>query len=776
MRLFRSHVTITKMAEGRLFMRLALSVIFSILILSLIVCMVFARRSKKSVGNVVAFLIMGMAIPVVGNLIIIISTNRLLSTAGYYIYYLGMAAAVYSSWIFTHNYCELGKPKRIFQILLGVFFGVDVLLYALNPFFKWSFTTEMIFVEDRVYFRAIHYAGQTYHRLLCYSLFAAIIVVFIVKTVRASKVYKEKYRVMLFSMLVTVAVETYYVFSRQTLDVSMIGFGIYGLLAYYFALKYRPMKLLDRMLAGMASEMPEALFFFDKSGKCIWTNDPGKTLVGISKDNFDDIKDDLCFLFGDIDFASSGWAKRVTLGSGEDAQYTFLTMKSVVNDKNRVIGSYLSIRDITEEQREMKREMYRSTHDSLTGLYTKEYLYECISSRLDNDKTTDYMIGYIEVANYKVINDVFGRKFGEFALKKIASFIDKSTSNKCIYGRLSDDSFGILLDKPTFNIERVENILAGFTIKDNNLEHRINIRFGIYDIAPDDETDVPLFFDSAHLATTMLSDNTQKHVVFYDDKLRNEIVHNQLISNQVKDAIASKQIRPYLQPIVDSQGLLAGAEALVRWIHPDEGFMNPGMFIPIFERNGLIAEVDRHMWRCACEILSDWKERGIGSFISVNISPKDFYYMDVVSELRSLVDEFGIEPVKLRVEITETVMATGSVDILKIVEDLRGNGFIVEMDDFGSGYSSLNLLKDININVVKIDMQFLKDSERNMKANTIIKNIISMSEELGIDTLTEGVETAKQFEKLYAMGCKLYQGYYFSKPVPLEDFEKQWFD
>ena len=776
MRLFFAHDKIEQIEKGRQFMRLALSVIFSILITSLIVCMIFAKRSKKSVGNVVAFLIFSMAIPVLGNLIIIVSTNRLVSTVGYYIYYLGMSAAVYSCWIFTHNYCELGKPKRIFQILLGIFFGIDVLLYALNPFFNWSFSTEMIFVEDKTYFRAVTYIGQTYHRFLCYSLFAAIIVVFTVKTIRASKVYKEKYRVMLFSMLITVAVETYYITSRQPLDISMIGFGIYGLLVYYFALKYRPMMLLDRMLASMASEMPEALFFFDKSGKCIWTNEPGKTLVGISKDNYDVVKEDLCFLFGDIDFNSSGWAKRVSIGSGDEAQYSFLSMKSVVNDKNKVIGSYLSIRDITEEQREMKREMYRSTHDSLTGLYTKEYLYENISNRLKNDHETDYMIGYIEVSNYKVINDVFGRKFGEFALKKIAGFIDKSTSRKCLYGRLSDDAFGILLDKPTFNVERVESILSNFTVKDDNLEHHIQISFGIYDIDPDDEIDVPLFFDSAHLATTMIHDNFQHPVVFYDDKLRNEIVHNQLISNQVRGAIETKQIRPYLQPIVDSKGLLAGAEALVRWIHPDEGFMNPGMFIPLFERNGLIAEVDRYMWRCACEILSDWKTRGIGSFISVNISPKDFYYMDVVSELKALVEEFGIEPVRLRVEITETVMVTGSVDILKIVESLRENGFIVEMDDFGSGYSSLNLLKDININVVKIDMQFLKDSERNMKANTIIKNIISMSEELGIDTLTEGVETAKQFEKLYAMGCRLYQGYYFSKPVPLEDFEKQWFD
>ena len=140
------------------------------------------------------------------------------------------------------------------------------------------------------------------------------------------------------------------------------------------------------------------------------------------------------------------------------------------------------------------------------------------------------------------------------------------------------------------------------------------------------------------------------------------------------------------------------------------------------------------------------------------------------------MEEHGIDPVKLRIEITESAVMDDAVDIHKAVSELRDYGFIIEMDDFGSGYSSLNLLKDMNIDVIKIDMQFLKDSERNMKAGLIIKHIISMSEDLEIDTLIEGVETAKQFENLYAMGCKLYQGYYFSKPVSVEDFEKQWFD
>ena len=758
-------------------MRTGVSVIFGILIIALLVCLVMARRSKKSIGPTLSFLLAGLTIPVLGNLIIIYSTQRALSMIGYYVYFIGMDCAVYSLWYFTHVYCGMGKPKRGLQILIFTLFGADFIQYALNPILRFTFATEKILVENKVYFRLVPKLGQSYHRVVCYGLFLAILIVFIVKMIKSPKVYRDRYVVIVISIMITGAVETYYIFSRKPMDMSMIGFGLFGLLVYFFSILYKPMKVLDRMLAGMASDMPDALFFFDENGKCIWTNEPGRNLIGVSKDNYNDVKYNLKFLFGDdIDFNSTGWFKQVTLGTGDETQYTHLAMRSTTDEKGRVTGSYLSIRDITEEQRELKREMHRSTHDRLTDLYTKEYLYENIDRRLHSDRETDYLIGYIEVANYKMIHDVFGKDFAETTIKHIAGFISRNVSDKCLYGRLSDDSFGILFEKHNFNEEGIKNRLENFTIKDDNLEHHILIHFGIYDVTPEDAIDVPLFFDSARLATTMIRDNYKDIIVYYDDKLRNEIIHNQLISNQLTEAIETRQIRPYLQPIVDSIGMLAGAEALVRWIHPEEGFMNPGKFIPVFERNGLIATVDKHMWKCACEILADWKKRSIEAFISINISPKDFYYMDVVSTLKELVEEHGIDPVKLRVEITETVMMSDTVDILKIVDELRSYGFIVEMDDFGSGFSSLNLLKDMNIDVIKIDMQFLKDSERNMKSGIIIKNIINMSEELDIATLTEGVETAKQFEILYAMGCKLYQGYYFSKPVPLEDFEKQWFD
>ena len=757
-------------------MRTTLSIVFSLLIVSLLICAVLALRSKKPVGRSVANLLVALTIPVLGNLILIASSDDIIATVGCYIYFLGMDASVCSVFYFTHSYCEIGKPKRSLLILIYSLFGIDMVHYALNPYIGLSFATEKVLVEGRAYYRLIPYIGQAYHRVVCYSLFIASLIIFVVVTSKASKVYVEKYMVILFSMVITGAIESYYIFSGQPMDMSMIGFAVFGLLVFFFALHYRSMRVLDRLLASMASDMPDAIFFFDNSGKCIWTNEPGRKLIGISKDKYDDVKANLLFLFDDIDFENAGWEKKVIVGEGDDAQYLELSMRSAVDELGKLTGSYLNVHDYTDEQLAMQKEIYNSTHDKVTGFYTKEYLFEKISKRLENDKTTDYMAGYIEIANYKMINDVFGSEFGLLTIKKVAQTIQENSSKKTLFGRLGNDSFGMLIDKARFDVAKLEKLLETFSVSDENMEHHILVHFGVYDFSKDEEIDLQLFFDSARLATTVISDNYHNKVVFYDDKLRSDAVHDQLISNQLKEAIETKQVRPYLQPIVDSQGLLAGAEALVRWIHPEEGFMSPGQFIPVFERNGLISYVDKYMWRCACELLASWKEKGIKSFISVNVSPKDFLRLDVVAEMKSLVEEFGIKPEKLRIEITETAVTTENVDMFKIISDLREYGFIVEMDDFGSGYSSLNLLKDISLDLIKIDMQFLKDSERNMKAGLIIKNIINMSEDLGIDTLTEGVETAKQFEKLYDMGCKLYQGYYFSKPVPVEDFEKQWFD
>jgi EAL domain-containing protein (putative c-di-GMP-specific phosphodiesterase class I) len=223
---------------------------------------------------------------------------------------------------------------------------------------------------------------------------------------------------------------------------------------------------------------------------------------------------------------------------------------------------------------------------------------------------------------------------------------------------------------------------------------------------------------------------------------------------------------------MDREGKAVGAEALVRWIHPEEGLRPPNAFIPVFEKNGMIAEVDRFIWRKSCEILARWKQEGKDLFISVNISPKDFYLLDVSGELKRLVREYGVEPAALRLEITESMMMGDTEKQMEILKALREAGFCIEMDDFGSGYSSLNLLREMPVDVLKIDMVFLRQAGQNPRARTIIRQVIAMARELRITSLTEGVETKAQYEGLWEMGCELYQGYYFAKPMPEEDFER----
>ena len=322
-----------------------------------------------------------------------------------------------------------------------------------------------------------------------------------------------------------------------------------------------------------------------------------------------------------------------------------------------------------------------------------------------------------------------------------------------------------------FDEKYIDECLSNFDVKDGNKEHRLIIHCGVIEVT-DHDMDVSVLFDRAHLAISKVKDDYNVHIAYYDDSVRNNVLREQMIASQLNEAIETRQIVPYLQPIVDSSGRVLGAEALARWIHPTEGFMSPAEFIPVFERNGMIADVDLHIWKCSCEILKRWQDKGVDMFISINISPKDFYFMDVPFELINLVNEYGIKPKRLRIEITETALMDDVDNRMKDISRLRSAGFVIEMDDFGSGYSSLNMLQDMPVDVLKIDMGFLRKAEVSQKAEMIIYNIIAMAKDLEIASLTEGVESQYQFEQLSRMGCKLFQGYHFSKPIPIEEFER----
>ena len=544
---------------------------------------------------------------------------------------------------------------------------------------------------------------------------------------------------------------------------------------FYFALYYRPMRLLDRMLAGVASQMPEALYFFDGTGRCIWANRQGAKFMNVRNESYDSVTDQLIRVFDDIGEDEDRWSSRKTIGVGETTKYYVLERQSLNDVHNKVAGSFLSIRDVTKEEKALRVEKYNATHDNLTDLYTKEYLYECTARMIGEHPGENFLIAFINVTDFKIINDIYGSDFGDFVLKKIASYIMETMPEDSVYGRMGGDKFGICIAEREFDEAKIEKSLSDFVVSDGVNRHNILLHMGVYEVSEPD-LDPSIMYDRAHMALSVIKNEYQRRISYYDDKMRDSVIWSQRLSSQLEDAIALKQVVPYIQPILNKEGKIVGGEALVRWIHPEYGFLAPDMFVPVFEKNGMIAELDRYMWRCACEILARWKKEGKDLFISINISPKDFYFMNVNEEIIKITSAYDIEPRKLRIEITETIMMTDVNSRLKNLMKLRDDGFIVEMDDFGSGYSSLNLLKDMPVDVLKIDMAFLKQSKENIKTQKILHNIIKMSDDLGIVPLTEGVETIEQYRMLSEMGCKLFQGYYFSKPLPLEEFEKYAYD
>ena len=756
-------------------MRIEFTIIFSLLVIILTVCTIASMNSRKIIGKSVAFFVCSIIPPVIGNLIIVCAKDKFPAMLGYYIYFLGMDIVMYAMLRFTVRYCRIKRPNKILEYGVYALLTADVIQYAFNPVFHQAFDTEPIMYEGDLYFRLIPKLGQTYHRIVDYAIFTIVLFLFLIKSIRSVRIYAERYLIILLALVVGGVWETFYIFSRTPIDRSMIGFAVVGILVYFFALYYRPLRLLDRMLAGMASEMPEALYFFDDNGLCIWANDRGIKLADINDDDYAQAESRLTELFGDLNIKDDEWSAEKELKTEQGTtKYYVLEKHTVPYSESKIAGSFLSIRDNTDEHMALRREIYNATHDALTGLYTKEHFYDCISKEIQKDNDKHYAVVYINVNNFKMINDVFGSSFGDHVLKEIAKRIRECCHENSIYGRIVGDIFGMFIPVDEFDDAMIEEALGHFTVTEGHMSHNILIHMGVYFI-PDKSIEISVMFDRARIAVTQIKDDYKICLAYYDDKMREQVLWDQHISSQLNEAISKKHIRPYLQPIVDTAGKPIGAEALSRWIHPTDGFLSPARFIPVIERNGMIAEVDKYMWKCACEILAKWKKEGREQFISVNISPKDFYFMDVVSVIKNLVEKYEVEPKKLRIEITETVMMDDNENRIAILNEFKQAGFIVEMDDFGSGYSSLNMLQDMPVDVIKIDMGFLNRSELDEKGQKILHNILNMTSDLGIISLTEGVETTEQYSMLLNMGCRLFQGYHFAKPMPLEELES-WFD
>lgn len=416
----------------------------------------------------------------------------------------------------------------------------------------------------------------------------------------------------------------------------------------------------------------------------------------------------------------------------------------------------------------------KSSIDELTGLLNQKAFLREISNILSLNEKDKYMIVYFDVQRFKVINDMFGMAEGDRLLKYIADVISKNLENNGKACRLSSDRFVFFSGCPADERERlILKILDD--ISDFDLPFEITCNAGAYIIPDEDILSSGSLISRAIIAQNSVKGSYTKRYAFYTEILRKNLLSEQEISGIMRTALKKEQFVVYYQPQYNhSTGLLVGAEALVRWIHPEKGMISPAQFIPVFEKNGFITSLDLYVFEKVCRFIRKCMDNNISVVpVSTNLTRYDIFSPDFMEKLEATRKKYDIPSKYVRVEITESAAIGNGQFINDAVRKLHGYGYIVEMDDFGSGYSSLNILKDIDFDIIKLDMKFLqKEKDGGNRGGTILSSVVRMVNWLGLPIIAEGVETTEQADFLGSIGCDYIQGYLYSKPLPEEQYLK----
>lgn len=741
----------------------------------LLFCIYIVQRMEKSaLRNTVFGLLLSQTGMVVLYGMALMTVDEKLALFFYALFYFSVDFMTLSLFIYSRVYSNTYRHRVWVHVATYILLFADAVLLCSNLGTQKVFrVTPMTDRFGNVYYGVRNF-GTLYsiHTLICYAFAFACLIALLYRRTKCPKIFRVNYRSIIITLVFTAIANILFFQFGGVYDFSLIGYTLSCCVIMYFTFFHVPAGLIEKMLALFIKTIDDGVVCYDVKGKCIHANEQAKKIMqGDELSTFD--KNLQTWLHGRNlrDIEDGTWEEKFEL-DGKQHFFQFEYKKMIYD--NHEIGSFFLMHDRTDEVERVKLEQYKANHDALTGIYNREYFYERAEQKLRENPDTEFYIVCSDIRDFKIVNDVYGSKKGDDILVKQGESLKQKTPPGCIYGRLAGDRFALLLPKELFQenvfrreISRIEQI-------EGNTNFRLRMYMGIYEV-DDRNTPLAVMCDRAIMAIKTIKDDVANRIVYYDKELRETALKEQGIISQFHDALESGQFCFYIQPQISADGVVRGGEALVRWIHPERGMIPPGEFIELFERTGLISELDRYIWEKACIQLRDWCRQGHADFyLSVNISPRDFYYMDIYKVFTQLVQRHGFEAKNLHLEITETAVMSDTKKVIRLVNKLRQYGFKVEMDDFGSGYSSLNMLKDIKMDTIKLDMGFLRKTRNNERSMSIVSNVIHLSKRLGMEVVTEGVETREQVDALTMMGCDVFQGYYFAKPMSVWDYEDKY--
>lgn len=747
----------------------------SIFIVLMGVYCIYLKQNKSPLSKSLFNLHLGAIVSTVLYNISLITTNLLSAYFITSLYYISIHFLVILLTDFIFIFTEMSSsPKykkfiKIFnKIWLCVFF-VDSFILILNPFFHHEFELSRLYINHNVFlcWNAKYFWMFNIHLCLCFALSAVIFGILLVKIIKANRFYKSKYISVFAVFLITLVVNVVFLKSKTYFDFSVLFYSVFSIVCSCFTLFSIPRSIQNEMLKQLSDNINIGIFCFNLERKCIYSNNTAKKFFLAKDELLNELKSLLAlrkdFVKRNIEIKQDD--KTLTLAE----EFSYL-----LDSQKKAYGYILKLNDITEELNKASEELFDSTHDALTGLLTRDAFYSETEKILKSDPNSQYYMICTNIKNFKLVNDLFGSEKGDEFLKEFAKKLKNTQYKTILTGRITGDRFAILINKTevdeTDALQKIKE-LEKFTV---SLNYKLHIFVGIYKITDINEN-VSSMFDKAVLAIKNISENYSVNVAYYDNDMLSILKKNREVINAFNDALNNNHFKMYLQPQVRcSDEKVVGAEALVRWETEKGVIHSPASFIKILEDNGLIHELDKFIWEQAVQLLQKWQLLGIDYHISVNVSTRDFYLIPLYETFTSLVTKYGIPPQKLKLEITETALVHDLKRHKKIITDLQKFGFTIEMDDFGSGYSSLTILKNISINILKIDMMFLSKTKHKERSKKILESVIKMAQKLGIKIIVEGVEDKEQAEFLKNLNCDFFQGYLYSKPITVANFESNY--
>lgn len=451
----------------------------------------------------------------------------------------------------------------------------------------------------------------------------------------------------------------------------------------------------------------------------------------------------------------------------------------LINSQRALVKTNQQLKQVLMEIREANSTIALLERDELTNLYNASAFYRRAEEWVKKHPGEPFDIIVLDIENFKLVNEVYGRQAGDRLLQGLSLVISGcENAEKGLMARVSADTFYLLMPEELGFYTPLCRAAEEF-LRTHALAARVREKLGVYQSGDEIEGDaisIEQRCDRARLAMDTVRPQQEERIAFYSHAIHETMVREHQILAYLPEALKNREFKLYLQPKIEMQTRdLVGAEALVRWFHPEWGLVPPGQFIPLLERSGSSYAVDRYIWEETCRCIRARREAGLKPVpMSVNVARSDLYEPTLVEDLCQMVKRYGLEAGELRLEIIERAYVEDLEHICRVLGKLRECGFLIEMDDFGTGESSLSMVADMPVDVLKIDRSFVVCCQKNKRQAEVIRFIVQLASALHIQVLAEGVETEEQAEFLRSMGCRYAQGFLYGKPQPVDEFNRQW--